>query len=77
MDVRIYSVKAKNPAVNIWVYVMTTDTQLGASNMYGKLSRRPRVQEKALLGFRVHLCNTFRKANFEIHLPSKSCCNFS
>ena len=28
MDVRIYSVKAENQAVNIWVYVMTTHKKL-------------------------------------------------
>ena len=63
MDVCMYSIKAENQAVNIWVYVITThkeqgckDAQLGASNIYGKFSRRPRIRDdRALLGLHVHL----------------------
>ena len=61
MDVHIYSVKAENQAVNIWVYVMKErtklqDAQLEAPNIYGKFSRRPRIQERVLLGLRFRLC---------------------
>ena len=52
------------------------DTQLGASNIHGKLSRKPKIQESGMLGLRVYLREYTRKTNFEIHLSSKSCCNF-
>ena len=78
MDVRIYSVKAENQAVNIWVYVMTT---------HKKLSLGPQIFTENLtggLGFRRERCwgyvsvsvNTSRKTDFELHLPCKSCCSF-
>ena len=43
----------------------------------GKFSRRPRIQERALLGLRIRLGEYTRKANLEIYLPPKSCCNFT
>ena len=84
MDVHIYSVKAENQAVNIWVYVMTTHKEQGCK----MLSLGPQIFTGNLaggLGFRREHCggyvsisvNTPRKANFEINLPCKSCCNFT
>ena len=83
MDVGIYSVKAENQAVNLWVYVTTTHKEQGCK----MLSLGPQIFTENLggLGFRRERCwsyvsisvNTTRKANFEIHLPCKSCCNFT
>ena len=83
MDVRIYSVKAEKQAVNMWVYVITTHKEQG----YTMLSLGPKIFTGNLaggLGFRRERCwgyvsiflDTSRKANFEIHVPCKSCCNF-
>ena len=85
MDVRMCSIKAEKQAVNIWVYVITTHKEQGC-NM---LSLGPQIFTENLaggLGFgMIERCwgymsisvNTPRKANFEIHLPCKSCCNFT
>ena len=84
MVVYIYSVKAENQAVNIWVYEMTTHKEQGCK----MLSLGSQIFAENLaggLGFRRERCggyvsisvNTPRKANFEIHLPCKSCCNFT
>ena len=84
MDVHMYSVKAENHAVNIWVYVMTAHKEQGCK----MLSLGPQIFTENLAGslwFRRERCrgyvsisvNTPRKANFEIHLPCKSCCNFT
>ena len=85
MDVRMYSIKAEKQAVNIWVYVITTHKEQGCK----MLSLGPQIFTENLaegLGFMmIERCrgymsisvNTPRKANFEIHLPCKSCCNFT
>ena len=83
MDMRICSVKAEKQAVNMWVYVMTTHKEQGCT----MLSLGPEIFTVNLagdLGFRRERCwgyvsiflDTSRKANFEIHLPCKSCCHF-
>ena len=60
MDVSIYSVKAENHAVNIWVYVITTHKEQGCT----MLSLEPQIFTenltgglglRELLGLRVHL----------------------
>ena len=81
MGLHIYSVKAKSQAGDIQVKDMTAqkgqksqDTQLGSlkfRHFAGKFSRGPRVQERALLGLRIHE-NTPKKLP---HLPPKSCRN--
>ena len=73
MDVRIYSVKAEKQAVNMWVYVITTHKEQG----YTMLSLRPEIFTGNLAGGYVSIfLDTSRTANFEIHVPCKSCCNF-
>ena len=54
MDVRIYSVKAENQAVNLWVYVMTTHKEQGCK----MLSLGPQIFTENLggLGFRRERC---------------------
>ena len=81
MDVCMYSIKAENQAVNIWVYVITTHKEQGCK----MLSFGPQIFTENLVeglgfmmieryrGYMSISVNTPRKANFEIHLPCKSC----
>ena len=42
-----------------------------------KFSNGARVQDGVLPGLRIYLCDYTQRANFEIHLPTKSYCNFT
>ena len=84
MGVRIYSVKVKNQVVNIWVYVMTTQKgqgckilSLGPQIFTENLAGRPGSRRECCWGYVPIFVHTSRKANFEIHLSFKSCCNFT
>ena len=80
----IYNVKAENQEVNIWFCVMTTHKeqsckmlslglQIFTENLAGGLGLR----REYCWGYVSVSVNASRKANFEIHLPCESCCNFT
>ena len=86
IELRVYSVRANSQAGNIRLYKMTTkkDQHCKLLNWQSKkfthlartFVRECLAQERALLELQICLWEYTWKANLEIHLPSKCCCNF-
>ena len=56
-----------------WQHILSLEPQAFTENLTGGLGFR----RERCWGYESIFVNTSRKANFEIHLPSKSCCNFT